>query len=176
MTSPVTFHRSRGSERHTMKHRAIMTFVLTLVLTFGSSLTTQQVEAKPSSKYPCPQWHDLMRKHGLPVKTFAPIMWRESKCQKKAVGWNYHKGKSHRDCKLSHARTYRKCKAVRSYDVGLLQINSSWKSLTAKVCKTTYGKMLVLQDPDCNLRVAAVLYNNGKGLVNWKGTSGQSKR
>jgi hypothetical protein len=116
----------------------------------------------------------MLRQHGLPVRIFAPIMYRESKCVAKAIGWNYHKGMSHRDCKLSHARTYRKCKAVKSFDVGLLQINSSWKTLTAQVCKTKLGNMFALQKPECNLKVAARLYNKGKGLSNWQGTSGRS--
>jgi hypothetical protein len=95
-------------------------------------------------------------------------MWRESKCQPKAVGWNYHKGKTHRDCKLSHAKTYRKCKAVKSYDIGLLQINSSWRTVTHRICKTK--EMLKLQEVECNLKVAAYLYRNG-GIVHWLGSS-----
>jgi hypothetical protein len=121
---------------------------------------------------PCQKWHKALREHGLPVKVFAPIMWRESRCQAKAIGWNYKSGMSHRDCKLSHASTYRKCKAVRSYDVGLLQINSSWKTVTAQVCKAPFGKMLVLQDPECNLKVAKYLYKNG-GMSHWRATSGR---
>ena len=135
-------------------------------------LPVSAAQAKPASKYPCEQYHAHLRRHGLPVKVFAPIMWRESKCQRKAIGWNYHRGMSHRDCKLSPAETYRKCKAVRSYDVGLLQINSSWKTLTARVCKKKFGKMFVLRNVECNLKVASVLYADGKGLVNWQGTSG----
>jgi hypothetical protein len=135
-------------------------------------LSTTPVETKASNPLPCPQWHALLRKNGLPVKVFAPIMWRESRCQPKAVGWNYRSGKSHRDCRLSPAKTYRRCKAVASYDVGLLQINSSWKSLTAQVCRAPFGEMLVLQDPKCNLRVASILYDDGKGLSNWRSTSG----
>ena len=153
-----------------MKQSLIRAMAFALLLstaTVGASTT----DAEAQSKYPCPQWHDALRKNGLPVKVFAPIMWRESKCKPKAVGWNYHKGMSYRDCKLAHASQYRKCRAVKSYDVGLLQINSSWKTLTARVCKAKYGKMLVLQKPSCNLKVAAVLYNNGKGLANWQGTS-----
>jgi hypothetical protein len=107
---------------------------------------------------------------------FAPIMWRESKCQPKAIGWNYHKGKSHRDCKLAPAHIYKNCKAVRSYDIGLLQVTSSWKSLTAQVCNKPFGKMFILQKPECNLRVASVLYNKGKGLDNWKATSGTNNK
>jgi hypothetical protein len=135
-------------------------------------LPVSAAQAQTPNKYPCKKYHADLRRHGLPVKVFAPIMWRESKCQPRAIGWNYHKGMSHRDCKLSPAKTYRKCKAVRSYDVGLLQINSSWKTLTAQVCKKKFGKMFVLRDVDCNLKVASVLYADGKGLVNWQGTSG----
>jgi hypothetical protein len=97
-------------------------------------------------------------------------MWRESRCVPHAVGWNYRGGKSHRDCRLSPAKTYRRCKAVKSYDIGLLQINSSWRSLTKQACGST--EMLVLQDPNCNLKVAAILYADGKGLSNWRSTSG----
>jgi hypothetical protein len=35
-----------------------------------------------------------------------------------------------------------------------------------------YGKMLILQKPDCNLKVAAVLYDNGRGVSHWRATSG----
>lgn len=153
-----------------MKHLA-QAITIALLITLGIA-TPAQAHHTPPKPLPCPQWHDALRKHGLPVKIFAPIMARESKCQKNAIGWNYYKGKSHRDCKLSHARTYRNCKAVKSYDIGLLQINSSWKSLTAQVCKTKYGKMLVLQRPSCNLKVAAYLYHKGGGVSNWRATSG----
>jgi hypothetical protein len=57
--------------------------------------------------------------------------------------------------------------------VGLLQINSSWKTLTAQICNSKYGKMLVLQKPECNLKVAAYLYHKGGGISNWHGTSGK---
>ena len=130
------------------------------------------VQAEASNKYPCAEYHADLRRNGLPVKVFATIMWRESKCQRKAVGWNYRIGMSHRDCKLAMAETYRKCKAVDSYDVGLLQINSSWKTLTARVCKKKFGEMFALRDVECNLKVASVLYDDGKGIGNWKATSG----
>jgi len=157
-----------------MKHRLMRVLALTVLIgtaTLAIPATTAEAHHKAPKPIPCAKWHKELRKHKLPVKVFGPIMMRESKCIKNAIGWNYHKGKSHRDCKLSHARTYRNCKAVRSYDVGLLQINSSWKSVTAKICKTKYGEMLALQDATCNLKVAAYLYKNG-GLQHWRGTSG----
>jgi hypothetical protein len=146
--------------------------ILALAITLTPLAAPLATPVEAASKYPCPKYHKLLRKHGLPVRIFAPIMARESRCVTRAIGWNYHKGKSHLDCKLSHARTYRHCKAVKSYDIGLLQINSQHKTLTAQVCKTKLGRMFVLQDPECNLKVAAKLYNKGKGLSNWQGTSG----
>ena len=116
----------------------------------------------------CPKWEPLFEEQGLPPKLFSYIAWRESRCQPKAIGWNYHKGKSHKDCKISAYHTYKKCGAVRSYDSGLLQINSSWKTLTSQVCLTKLGDLTVLQDPLCNVKVARDLYENSSGrLSNW---------
>lgn len=122
----------------------------------------------------CPRWEPLLRKYGLPVKQFTYIMWRESRCEPRAIGWNYRPGTSHRDCRLSPAETYKKCKAVRSYDSGLLQINSSWVTVTSRVCGTKWGDMTVLLDPNCNLRVAKFLYEEGGGIRNWAATSGRN--
>lgn len=150
--------------------KAISKFGIPLIL-LGVIAVGSPVEAK--QKYFCPQYHDLLRKNNLPVKIFDPIMWRESRCQPKAIGWNYKAGKSHRDCKLSPAKTYRKCRAVRSYDSGLLQINSSWVTLTAQVCGSKWGDMSVLLNPECNLKVASRLFDNGAGMANWRASSGQ---
>ena len=119
----------------------------------------------------CPQYESLLAKYQLPVAEFSRIMYRESRCTPKAIGWNYRKGMSHNDCKLSPAATYRRCKAVKSFDSGLLQINSSWVSVTAQVCKTKYGDLSVLLIPDCNLKVAKYLYKDGGGIGNWRATS-----
>ena len=151
--------------------KAISKLAIPLIL-LGVVAVGTKVEAKP--KYFCPQYHSLLRKYNLPIKIFDPIMWRESRCQPQAIGWNYKYGKSERDCKLSPAKTYRKCKAVRSYDSGLLQINSSWKTVTAQVCGAKFGDLSVLLKPECNVRVAAVLFDNGNGLSNWKASSGRN--
>lgn len=134
----------------------------------AQSVSSASVELKR-----CPQWEKLLKKYGLPVRDFSYIMWRESRCMDKAIGWNYKSGMSHRNCELAPAKIYRKCKAVRSYDSGLLQINSSWVTVTAQVCKSKRGDMTVLLDPDCNLAVAKHLFNNG-GMSHWKATSGRS--
>jgi len=120
----------------------------------------------------CPSWEKLLKKYKLPVKEFSYIMWRESRCKSKVIGWNYRSGTSHRDCKLAPASIYRKCPAVRSYDSGLLQINSSWVTVTSQVCRSKWGDMSVLLKPECNIAVARYLYDNG-GMHHWKATSGR---
>ena len=149
--------------------RIIIVAAIIYALTLAIGIT--RADAK-SVALPCKQYHALMRKHGLPVKVFAPIMYRESRCEPRAIGWNYHRGKTHRDCRLSPARTYRKCKAVKSFDSGLLQINSTWRTVTKETCNST--DVFVLLQPNCNLAVAARLYANGKGLSNWRATSGDN--
>lgn len=98
----------------------------------------------------CPQFESKLREHGLePVDVFSYIAWRESRCTPTA---------------LNSTRN-----ANGSKDYGLLQINSSWKTLTSKVCQSQYGKMTVLYDVDCNLKVARFLLDNTEsGLGNWR--------
>jgi hypothetical protein len=132
-------------------------------------VSSQSVKTEKS----CPQYEKMLRKHGLPVKEFSFIMWRESKCQTLAVGWNYKSGYSHRNCRLSPAETYKNCRAVRSYDTGLLQINSTWRTITAQVCNRPERQVIKsLKNPECNLKVAKYLYENG-GMHHWRGTSGK---
>ena len=95
----------------------------------------------------------MFRKHGLPVEIFDYIVWRESRCSAKAIS------KPNRDG---------------SRDYGLSQINGSWRSLTARTCKRPANEIAKsLTDPSCNLKVASVLWDDGKGASNWRVTSGQ---
>ena len=119
----------------------------------------------------CDKWRPLLRAHKLPVKTFSRIAYRESRCTTQAIGWNYKSGYDVQDCRLSPAATYRKCRAVASYDLGLFQINSSWVTVTAQVCGTKRGDVMVLLDPVCNAKVASFLYKQGGGISNWSATS-----
>lgn len=128
--------------------------------------------ASAKTEWKCPRWHSLLRKYDLPVKTFDPIMYRESRCQEKVIGWNYRAGMSHMNCKRSPAATYKKCAAVSTYDSGLLQINSSWVTVTSQVCKSKWGDMTVLLNAECNIKVASYLFHKGGGIGNWRGTSG----
>ena len=122
----------------------------------------------------CPQWEKQLKAHGLvPVKKFSYIMWRESRCQEKVIGWNYKSGLSYLNCKKAPADIYKRCYAVRSYDSGLLQINSSWKTLTARVCGSKFGNLAPLLTSECNLKVAKALLDDG-GLGHWSATSGSN--
>lgn len=155
--------------KHPILRIIIIGILLNLILMAWSN---SDADAAPIKGLPCPEWHDALRNAGLPVRVFAPIMYRESRCIPSAVGWNYKQGKSHKNCKLSPAHIYRRCSAVRSYDLGLLQVNSTWKSLTRRVCKSS--DVLILLKPKCNLKVAAVLWNNGEGSSHWRATSNAS--
>ena len=154
-----------------MKQHLLRFLFVLFISFFGKELLTEQTISATSGT--CPQWEAMLRQHGMPVKEFSRIMYRESRCEKKAIGWNYYKGTSYKDCKPTEASIYKKCKAVCSYDSGLLQINSSWKSVTAKVCKSKFGNLTVLLNPECNLKVAKYLLDNG-GIGHWRATSGRT--
>ena len=157
-----------------------------LIASLGSAITSHPVKAETISKeqlkreitlvkkqipkgeeYRCPQYNKLIKEAGLPVQIFSYIMWRESRCIPKAIGWNYKKGKNHNDCRVSKASIYKKCKAIASYDSGLLQINSSWTTLTHNLCGKRWGDMTVLLQTHCNIKVAKYLLYEGGGFSNW---------
>ena len=91
----------------------------------------------------CPQWEPKFAQHGLPVQAFSYIAWRESRCNPQA--WNQYKNKNG------------------SQDLGLVQVNSSWKTVTRNICDTDITGLF---NVDCNLSVAKYLYDNG-GLGHW---------
>lgn len=152
--------------------RLITIFIAVVTMAPSPALAARETPYEKTIREACGKWYPMMREHGLPIKLFAKIAYRESRCQARVIGWNYHSGKSHRDCKLSPAKKYRRCKAVKSYDIGLFQINSTWVTLTRKVCGAPGADLLILQQPECNMRVAAHLYDGGRGLSNWRATSG----
>lgn len=103
----------------------------------------------------CPTFEPLFREYGLkPVKTFSYIAWRESRCRPDAVNARW-------DAQGNMVWSLNK---NGSYDSGLLQINSSWKTVTRNICG---GNIDLLTDVDCNLRVAKYLLDNG-GLGHWR--------
>lgn len=167
--------------------RFIKTIISTvLIISLGSVVTSLPVQAKELSdkevkrqialvkkqipkgeEYRCPQYNQMIKNEGLPVQIFSYLMWRESRCQPKAIGWNYKKGKSYKNCKVAKASIYKKCNAVQSYDSGLLQINSSWTTVTQMVCGKRWGDMTVLLKAKCNIKVAKYIFYNGGGFRNW---------
>ena len=116
----------------------------------GLSGKVSSQSLRPASEVKsCPQWESRLKAQGLvPVKKFSYIMWRESRCQEKIVSKPNSNG---------------------TRDYGLLQINSSWRTVTRQVCGGT--SMNVLLNSKCNLKVAKYLFDNG-GIGHWKATSG----
>jgi hypothetical protein len=104
-------------------------------------VTPPGVPKDPSQR--CPQWEAKFREYGLPVVAFSYISFRESRCNPHA--WNRYKN------------------ADGSQDLGLVQINSSWKTVTKNICGTDITGLF---NVDCNLSVARYLYDNG-GLRHW---------
>lgn len=116
----------------------------------STALSTAPASAKAGT---CPQWEPLFKKHGLPVKVFSQIAYRESRCNHRSV---------------SAVR-----KSTGRPDVGLLQIQGSWVTVTAAVCKVPRKQVVkALTDATCNVRVARYLYDNG-GLGHWRVSSGK---
>jgi soluble lytic murein transglycosylase-like protein len=107
--------------------------------------------AKTEPTKSCPRYENALRRHGLPVKHFSYLMWRESRCNPLAVSSQNNNG---------------------SYDYGALQVNSTWKTVTARVCSRPFRQTKKsLLNLECNLKVSRYLYDNG-GLGHWRVTSG----
>ena len=116
----------------------------------STALTTAPASAKAGT---CPKWEPLFKKNGLPVKVFSRIAYRESRCNPRSI---------------SAVR-----KSTGRPDVGLLQIQGSWVTVTAAVCKVPRKRVVAaLTKPSCNVRVARYLYDNG-GLGHWRVNSGK---
>jgi hypothetical protein len=165
----------RVLRQETTKMKKLAALIIALTALIPAMGVVSPVEAR--TDWLCPKYTKQI-KQAFPRevwRTMDAIMWRESRCIPKAVGWNYRSGQSHRDCRDSgkfHAR--RRCPAVRSWDTGLFQINSSWNTLTTQVCgKNTRTK--ILTNVECNFKVAKMLYSNG-GLDHWRGTSNKTER
>ena len=120
---------------------------LTLILALS---TPAHASAAANS---CPKWEPLLARH-FPVKVvpvMSKIAYRESRCTERA---------------LSPVR-----KSTGRPDVGLLQIQGSWATVTRAVCKKQ-DVVKALLNAECNVKVAGYLYRNG-GLGHWRATSGK---
>ena len=103
----------------------------------------------------CPKYEKLFKEYGLPVEIFSYIAWRESRCNPKAINAKFKNGK------IVWTRN-----SNGTYDSGLVQINSSWRTLTLNICKSK--DLQVLFNIDCNLKVAKFLLEETRGgLNNW---------
>ena len=125
--------------------KRIMALALLAVLSVPA-----HASAAPNS---CPKWEPLLRRH-FPAKV-VPVMsriaYRESRCNARA---------------LSPVR-----KSTGRPDVGLLQIQGSWATVTRAVCRKQ-NVIKALLNAECNVKVAGYLYRNG-GLGHWRATSGK---
>lgn len=120
----------------------------------------QSVPEDPQKR--CPALEPVFEAYGLyPIATWSYIAWRESGCRPKAQNATWD---------ANGNMTYALNKDG-SYDTGLLQINSSWRSVTAKVCgeKAIQNYMQGLKTVHCNLMVARYIMEHSKGgLSNWR--------
>lgn len=120
--------------------------------------TTTEVVKKTSfseKEQRCPEFEQMFKDYGLkPAKTFSYIAWKESRCQPDAVNAKW-------DDEGNVTWTLNKNGSI---DRGLLQINSSWRTVTYTICKSR--DMDILYTLDCNLKVAKYLLDNG-GLGHW---------
>jgi len=100
----------------------------------------------------CPKWEPLLARH-FPAKV-VPVMsriaYRESRCNPASLSSVRYTGRP---------------------DVGLLQIQGSWATVTRAVCKKQ-DVIKALLNAECNVKVAGYLYRNG-GLGHWRATSGK---
>jgi hypothetical protein len=120
---------------------------LTLILALS---TPAHASAAANS---CPKWEPLLARH-FPAKVvpvMSQIAYRESRCTERA---------------LSPVR-----KSTGRPDVGLLQIQGSWATVTRAVCNKQ-DVVKALLNAECNVKVAGYLYRNG-GLGHWRATSGK---
>jgi hypothetical protein len=121
----------------------------TTTSTTTSTLPMAEVPVETRNKIPndetkrCPKWESKFVEYGLPPKLFSYIAWRESRCNPKA-----HNTTLNRDG---------------SEDLGLLQVNSTWITVTKNICGTSIDGLF---NVNCNLKVSKYLYENG-GAGHW---------
>lgn len=114
------------------------------------------IKARVEAGHRCRRYERLFRAYGLPVIPFTYIAWRESRCNPLATNGRFDK----------HDRLIWTKNPNGTYDSGLVQVNSGWKSLTVKVCRAPEWDRHLLFDPRCNVAVARELFLEG-GLAPW---------
>lgn len=94
-----------------------------------------------------------IRKAGLPWVYFTYIAYRESRCRENAVNARWDK----------RGRIVWTLNRNGTYDSGLFQINSSWRTVTREECGGGIDRLL---QKKCNLKVAVRLFGEGN-LRHW---------
>lgn len=122
-------------------------------------------ERKPVPSDPtkrCPGFEATLAAYGMfPIETWSYLAWRESRCNPLSQNAEWDKNGN---------MTYHLNKN-KTYDTGLLQINSSWSSVVRDICgpEALENYMSGLKDVDCNLRVARyIMEHSAGGLANWR--------
>ena len=133
-------------------------FIITAPPTTTTTTTVPFVQVVGS----CPQWEAKMAAYGLPADPFSKIAYRESRCNPEAVNARW-------DAQGNMVWSLNK---NGTYDSGLFQINSGHKERVRQVCgsKALANHLAGLRTLDCNLAMAAFLYDNGNGLGHWRAT------
>lgn len=140
----IAFGTAEHESANTMPSRVVNTQASTSTTTSTTTTTTTVAPTQKRKKGKCPKYEDVFAEYGLePVEVFSYIAWRESRCTPDAMNTTLNRDGS--------------------FDSGLLQINSTWKTVTRNICG---GGLELLVNLDCNLRVAKYLLDNG-GLGHW---------
>lgn len=110
----------------------------------------------------CPEFEDMFEQYGMfPIETWSYIAWRESRCNPRSQNAEWDENGN---------MTYHLNKN-KTYDTGLLQINSGWRSVTRDICgdQAVENYMQGLKDPRCNILVARyIMEHSAGGLSNWR--------
>ena len=132
----------------------------TTTTTSSSTTTTTTLPAKRIGIKRCPDLEPLLAEYGLPADPFSYIAWRESRCNPEAVNAKWNEAGE-----MVYALNENG-----SWDTGLLQVNSIHRDLVREVCGKAALKnnLAGLRELDCQLKVAARLYDGGKGLSHWR--------
>lgn len=153
----------RPIERQPMPIIVPATTTTTSSSTTTTTTTTTTLPAKSTGGVKrCPDLEPLLAEYGLPADPFSYIAWRESRCNPGAVNAKWNEAGD-----MVYALNKNG-----SWDTGLLQVNSIHRDLVREVCgkQALRNNLAGLQDLDCQLRVAARLYDGGKGLSHWRAT------
>jgi hypothetical protein len=134
---------------------AVEPYLIEPTTTTTTTIPEPEDKRIPSDKTKrCPKFEQAFRDYGLvPVQVFSYIAYRESGCNVNAINAKWD----------ANGKIIWTLNKNGSYDSGLLQVNSSWQTVTRNICG---GGIKLLRTLDCNLKVSKYLLDNG-GLRHW---------